>query len=77
MKTVRVEYNTKAYDMLEFAVELGERFPDMTNSQIILACEEYNGKIITDNRMREAVVIAYDNGLDKARDYLKARGYFG
>lgn len=61
-------------EMIEFAEELGERFPDMTNSEIISACEEFAGHPINGFFMHETVLItAYERdaeiALQEARKY--------
>lgn len=65
---------TRHIDLIEFAAELGQRFPDMTDYDIMLACTEYrdNGRDVEEDTTTGMVILAaYKYGEDAGRD--KAR----
>jgi hypothetical protein len=62
---------TKHIDLIEFAAELGERFPDLPNYDIMLACTEYrdNGRDVEEDTTTGMVVLAaYNKGEEAGRD---------
>lgn len=55
-------------ELLDFADELGERFPDLSNDGILLACEEYRGQAIYPQTfIAEICICAYDQDAKTAR----------
>ena len=51
-------------ELIEFTRELGQRFPDMLDGEVILAVEEHHGCTLPDYAQR-AMLWEYNNGEGK------------
>ena len=49
-------------DIIEYAEELGERFPDMSDSEILLSCSEFAHRNITESHLLGIAVLQAYNG---------------
>jgi hypothetical protein len=64
-----MKISTVSVDLLDFVDELGDRFPDKTDGEVIFACEEFLGKGIKDPNVKEVLLTAYDTSFETAKSY--------
>lgn len=61
-------------EVLEFLDELGDRFPDLLDYEIVNAAREFANKSYIDPIQQEAIAIAYECGPEDARRKLRMWG---